>query len=205
MLFSDGVFYKTKDNTFQFFHVKDISDEDIEKLVTKIKARVVRSLKKKGLLKEFDFDEGKSEELNSNPQLSLIKGASVSNRIALGENRGHRVKRVNPLLNPSWKPFEGKLCRYDEGFSLHANLEIPKKKRKLLEKICRYITRPAISNERLSVDFNGNIIYHLKTPYSDGTTQLSFTPHEFIEKLIAIIAPPSSNLTRYHGAYGPRF
>jgi hypothetical protein len=41
----------------------------------------------------------------------------------------------------------------------------------------------------------------LKTPYSDGTTHLLFTPEEFIEKLCAIIPPPKSHLVRWGGVF----
>ena len=40
----------------------------------------------------------------------------------------------------------------------------------------RYITRPAVSTERLSLTTQGNIRYRLKTPYRDGTTDVVFEP-----------------------------
>ena len=36
--------------------------------------------------------------------------------------------------------------------------------------LCRYITRPAVSEKRLSLTNSGNIHYQLKTPYGDGST-----------------------------------
>ncbi|MGB3724369.1 MAG: transposase [Glaciecola sp.] len=38
-----------------------------------------------------------------------------------------------------------------------------------LERLCRYITRPAVSEKRLSLTSTGNVRYELKTPYNDGT------------------------------------
>ena len=48
--------------------------------------------------------------------------------------------------------------------------------REKLERLCRYITRPAVSSERLSLTAQGNIRYRLKTPYRDGTTDVVFEP-----------------------------
>ena len=45
-----------------------------------------------------------------------------------------------------------------------------------MERLCRYITRPAVSTERLSLTTQGNIRYCLKTPYRDGTTDVVFEP-----------------------------
>ena len=45
-----------------------------------------------------------------------------------------------------------------------------------LERLCRYITRPAVSTERLSLTAQGLIHYRLKTPYRHGTTHVVFEP-----------------------------
>ena len=41
-----------------------------------------------------------------------------------------------------------------------------------IERLCRYISRPALSEKRLSLTPNGNVRYPLKTPYRDGTTHV---------------------------------
>jgi hypothetical protein len=46
--------------------------------------------------------------------------------------------------------------------------------------LCRYITRPAIANERLSVNRAGQVVLKLKTPYRNGTTHLMMSPLEFM-------------------------
>ena len=40
--------------------------------------------------------------------------------------------------------------------------------RKELEHLCRYITRPAIANERLKRNRAGQVVLQLKSPYKDG-------------------------------------
>jgi len=53
-----------------------------------------------------------------------------------------------------------------------------------LERLCRYIARPAVSTKRLSLTRHGKVRYELKTPYSDGTTHVIFEPLEFIRHIL---------------------
>jgi hypothetical protein len=72
-----------------------------------------------------------------------------------------------------------------------------------LEKLCRYITRPAIANERLSINDRGQVIYRFKQPFRDGSTHVVFEPLDFIARLAALVPRPRLNLTRYHGVFAP--
>ena len=89
------------------------------------------------------------------------------------------------------------------GFSLHAGVAAKAHERNKLERLCRYISRPAVSEKRLSLTPNGNIRYQLKTPYRDGTTHVIFEPLDFIARLAALVPRPRVNLTRFHGVFAP--
>lgn len=67
----------------------------------------------------------------------------------------------------------------------------------------RAISRPAISEKRLSLTPNGNVRYQLKTPHRDGTTHVIFEPLDFIARLAALVPEPRVNLTRFHGVFAP--
>jgi hypothetical protein len=73
----------------------------------------------------------------------------------------------------------------------------------LLERLCRYIARPAVSTHRLERLADGNIIYELKTPYKNGTTHVIFEPLDFIARLAALVPKPRFHLTRFHGVFAP--
>ncbi len=77
------------------------------------------------------------------------------------------------------------------------------KERDKLERLCRYITRPALSEKRLSLTDTGQVRYELKTPYRDGTTHVFFEPLDFMAKLAALVPRPRVNLTRFHGVFAP--
>jgi hypothetical protein len=89
------------------------------------------------------------------------------------------------------------------GFSLHAGVATKANEREKLERLCRYITRPAVSTKRLSMTRNGRVRYELKTPWRNGTTHVIFEPLDFISRLIALVPRPRVNLTRFHGVFAP--
>jgi len=101
------------------------------------------------------------------------------------------------------------------GFSLHAGVATRAHERDKLERLCRYIARPAVSTKRLSLTRHGKVRYELKMPYDDGTTHVLFEPLDFmyrtygmpraqgcagaaIARLVALVPKPRVNLTRFH-------
>ena len=110
---------------------------------------------------------------------------------------------------------DGKLARA-AGFSLHVGVASAAHEREKLERLCRTITRPAVSTERMSLTAQGNVRYRLKTPYRDGTTDVVLKPLDkiagcdfeqpqagpqyFIARLAALVPTPRVSLTRYHRA-----
>jgi len=89
------------------------------------------------------------------------------------------------------------------GFSLHAGVATRSSEREKLERLCRYIARPAVSTKRLSLTRNGQVRYELKTPWRNGTTHVIFEPLDFISRLVALVPRPRVNLTRFHGVFAP--
>ncbi len=72
-----------------------------------------------------------------------------------------------------------------------------------LEQLCRYITRPAIANERLSVNRQGQVVLRLKTAWRDGTSHIVMAPLEFMQRLAARVPRPRLHLIRFHGVLAP--
>ena len=89
------------------------------------------------------------------------------------------------------------------GFSLHAGVATRAHERDKLERLCRYIARPAVSTKRLSLTRNGQVRYELKTPWRNGTTHVIFEPLDFISRLVSLVPKPRVNLTRFHGVFAP--
>lgn len=88
-------------------------------------------------------------------------------------------------------------------FSLHAGVAAKAAEREKVERLARYISRPPIAVERLSLTEGGQVRLTLKTPYRDGTTRVIFDPEDFIARLAALVPAPRAHLTRYHGVLAP--
>jgi hypothetical protein len=95
------------------------------------------------------------------------------------------------------------LCADIDGFSLHAAVRVEAHDRKRLEQLCRYITRPALSDERVQLNAAGQVELKLKTPWRDGTTHLVMSPLEFMQRLAALVPRPRLHLIRFHGVLAP--
>ncbi len=82
------------------------------------------------------------------------------------------------------------------GFSIDASVAIPPWDRAGLERLLRYCASPPFALERLEVSSSGEatasserVVYRLPHPAPDGSTALSLTPLEFLERLALLIAP----------------
>jgi hypothetical protein len=84
---------------------------------------------------------------------------------------------------------------------VHVGVATKADERMKLERLCRYIARPTVSEKRLSLTSQDQVRYELKTPYRDGTTPVIFEPLDFIAKLAALVPKPRVNLTRFHGVF----
>lgn len=95
------------------------------------------------------------------------------------------------------------LCADIDGFSLHAAVRVESHERKRLEQLCRYITRPALSDERVQLNAAGQVELKLKTPWRDGTTHLVMTPLEFMQRLAALVPRHRLHIIRFQGVLTP--
>jgi len=93
----------------------------------------------------------------------------------------------------------------EDGFSLHAGVCVPGGPftRDQLERLCRYVARPALASEGLSLLRDGRIAYALRRPWSDGTSRVLFEPLAFLGWLAALVPPPRAHLVTYHGVLAP--
>lgn len=144
--------------------------------------------------------EGREED-----DLSFMQASSITYRIAVGPWCGRKVFTIQTLPPQHGQAGEGgaTLLAKQDGFSLHAGVAARAHDRNKVERLCRYIARPAVSSERLSLTQDGKIRYALKTPYRDGTTHVVFDPLDFIARLAALVPKPRVNLTRFHGVFAP--
>jgi hypothetical protein len=86
---------------------------------------------------------------------------------------------------------------------VHANVSIDARDRLRLERLARYVSRPAVSTERLSELPDGRLLYRLKRRWRNGTTEVVFERSDFIAKLAVLVPAPRAHLRTYHGILAP--
>ncbi len=176
--------------------------------------RIVRVLERHGLL--TSDPEHLYLDLEPGSSLDHLHAASINYRIAIGPHAGRKaltLYSVPPLDQSSGNPMLAKAA----GFSLHAAIVCEALQRNRLERLCRYITRPPIATQRLTVDGQGRVMYRYKQPFRDGSTHVVLEPLDFmsrmdgmpraqrcagaaIARLAALVPRPRLNLTRFHSA-----
>jgi hypothetical protein len=128
--------------------VKAPTSAELTRLVHTIAHRVGRFLERQGLL-ERDMENSylASDSVEDDPMTPLL-GHSITNRIAVCPQAGRKVFPLQ-LLPASDEPVDGGAGKV-AGFSLHAGVAARAQERQKLERLCRYISRPAVS-EKASV------------------------------------------------------
>ena len=143
------------------------------------------------------------------PLMALLTAASLRTRIATGAHRGEPWRRQGDRVEPR----EGKRSDTDPeasahvpqqgGMSLHADVAVPARDRRRLERLCRYVARPPLANDRLEERPDGTLALRLKTRWRDGTTHILMERSELIERLVPLIPTPRAHQVRYHGILAP--
>jgi Putative transposase len=116
----------------------------------------------------------------------------------LGLRTGLKVLTLQGAL-PRQASGKQKLCANSQGFRLHAAVRCGAGQKKTLERLCRYITRPALANDRVQINTAGQVELKLKTPWRDGTTHQVMSPLEFMQRLAALVPRPRLHLIRFGG------
>jgi hypothetical protein len=188
------------DGSLSFAAAKAPTDEEVDTLLGVIRARILRLLVRRGLLSK-ESDEGLDEQ--EAPPLHALYAASVRQRVAMGRRAGARVLRLGDAPTARPAPPKGRRQARLGGFDLHSNTSVRAKNRPKLERLCRYLLRSPVAEDRLSLAPDGSVRVRLKTPCRDGTSHIALQPLELLEKLAALILRPYVNLIVYHGVLAP--
>jgi len=195
----DGVYRRDLGGgKFRFVPFESPGEVDLRRMVARIRARVTSLLRRRSIGGPDREDVAFTEPMDS-PSLGACAAASLVHRVPLGPSSGQPIarRRRRDLANRITSPKEG--CAEIDGFSLHANVRIAARDRSRLERLCRYLVRPPISDARLALSDDGRIALALKTPYGDGTTHFVYDPMTFLARLAALVPPPHAHLVVYHG------
>jgi hypothetical protein len=202
-LFIDGVYELDENDEPTAFHQTSTpTSAELNTVLNKTIKRITKLLERQGII--VKDDQGMQIDLSVDDSFAKLQAGAISYRFAFGPSKGKKALVLKTVPEQDHGASFGLVAK-NSGFSLHAGVAIPGDERGKLEKLCRYIARPAVALERLSVNANGQVVYMLKKPYSDGTTHIVMQPLELLEKLAAIVPRPKVHLTRFHGVLAPHY
>jgi hypothetical protein len=205
----DGVYVPGPSGTLQFVETPRPAAEEVMSLIGTIQRRMLRALQRRGLVQKLEAENGGDAESEESLE-ALCQGASVQYRLAMGTPPGRPVRRIGSLgfIGEDPKP-TGALSAIIGGYSLHAGTYVHQNDRAGLERMCRYLLRPPVAEDRLEVRSSpqpqgtDSVVYKLKSQWSDGTKAILLTGVEFVEKIVSIIPQPRIHGTRFHGVLAP--
>ena len=147
------MYVERPDGSLRFRWVKAPTSAELTRLAQALALRIGRFLERQGLL-ERDAENSylAGEGLEVGPMDQLL-GSSITYRIAVGPQQGRKVFTLQtlPACDEPFNERVGKVA----GFSLHAGVAARTDERKKLERLYRYITRPTVSEKRLSLTHQG--------------------------------------------------
>ena len=189
------------------FEPEPPTDADIAAVVQKISQRVIRQLRNRGYLEAGMKDVVPTgyDPARRGPRTRPHHGGlgTATHRLwGAGRTAGasHRLGlwRRGGTPDPERPP----LCQRQRVFPARQHAYSGASPRPVGATI-RYTARGAVSLERLEQDAYGDLIYTFTKPWADGTTGITLSPVELLEKLAALVPlprVPSSTLWRLLGA-----
>jgi hypothetical protein len=198
----DGVYRTNAKGEPEFIEIPAPSDKDVWEVLQRIIQRVMKQLVRGGILVEDQGETYLADDSDEARALRPLHRGSCVYRIAFGPRAGQKVLTLQGAL-PREASGKQKLCANSQGFSLHAAVRCGAGQRKTLERLCRYITRPALANDRVQINAAGQVELKLKASWRDGTTHQVMTPLEFMQRLAALVPRPRLHLIRFRGVLAP--
>lgn len=89
---------------------------------------------------------------------SKLQATAATYRFLTGPNKDKKVLVLKTLPDQDHSSTRGPVAKHS-GFSLHARVTCRRDERKKLERIARYIARPAFAEDRLSINDKGLVVY----------------------------------------------
>jgi len=183
------------------------SSDEVREIARRTALRLHRAFEKQGRPSPWDehavVDSAETDPFSlEQPGLFACYQAAASGIAVSPERAGHPVLR---LLVPSPKepnrPTDEP--RADEpvaealGVNVYAKQLVDGRDRPQLERLCRYVMRPPLSQERLEWRTDGSLELTLKNVWKDGTRALVLEPFDLLVRLCSAIPPPWFNMVRY--------
>ena len=173
--------------------------------VDRASKRILRFLQRRGVITlvsapgDGEVTVVTDETLGENdPLLAKLLAAATAGAPPAGPATKRKPVRI--VLAADEQPqAKGRLCATSHGFNLQAATRVAANDKPGRERLCRYILRPPLANDRLSILDDGNVRLEFKRPWADGTSSVELEPLALLARLAALVPPPRRHLVRYFG------
>jgi hypothetical protein len=200
-IFTDGVFAADGEGRVRFHETGAPSREALDRIVRRVRDRVLRRLRKMRLLDERPPEQRSNEATELSAMDACAELAVRGGAFEALDPRGSAAQEDSDRrLEP--KRGGGRFIADLDGFNLHAAVRIEADDDEGRERLVRYCARPCFALDRLRVLPDGRVAYRVKYAGRRGTHRV-MTPVELLARLAALVAPPRYPLLRYHGVLAP--
>ena len=206
----DGVYIEDEQGELRFHALGTPSQAEVADIARRTAQRLHRAFQKKGRSSPWDDEHAFVDSAEADPfcveqpGLFACYQAAASGVAVSGERAGQPVLRLvagdraepehSSDTRPPTEPAAEAL-----GVNLYGRQLVDGHDRQKLERLCRYVMRPPLSQDRLQWRTDGRLELEFKNMWKDGTRALALEPHDLLVRLCASIPPPWFNMIRYFG------
>ncbi len=181
-LFLDGVYVEFDDGSLEFHELPEPSLEQVAEVARRTAQRVAILLEKAGRMLDPEMTDDGGDDW-SRQQPALARGLDLT---------GERAGLASPhRAGPGRAPGASSRRRRHQRACAVA---IEGRDKKRLERMCRYLARPPIAQDRLELRDDGRVEYTMKKGWRDGARASLLGPLDLIARLCAMIPPLLFNL-----------
>jgi len=205
-IFLDGLYAPDRDGKGFMFHPAPAPTQgDVEAIVERASKRILRFLERRGVITLVTApgdgevtvvtDETMGEQ---DPLLAQLLAAATTGAPPAGP--ANKRKPLCIVLDPDAHPVtKGNLCGQHAGFNLHGATKVAANDVQGRLALCKYILRPPLANDRLTIIDDDHVRLDFKKPWSDGTSAVELASRALIARSAALVPPPRRHLTGYFG------
>jgi hypothetical protein len=194
----DGVYVRDGEGELRFHSLGAPTSEEVTEVARWTHERLGRVLERHGRsLDVLACDDAPDLLAQEQPALASCYGASVADRQLLGDAPGQQTRKLVHPVREVAKPNEA-LAEVG-GVNVHAGAAVPSRDRQRRSRLCRYVARPPLSQDRLETTADGRYRYNFRHAWNNGVHAVLLAPLDLIARLCALIPPPRFHMLRYHG------
>lgn len=203
----DGVYVHENDDPrapLEFHELSAPTHADIAEVAARTAARVEKILRARGRSLDAELGDDTPPELAlDEPGLAACYAAAAQGVSVSGDRAGKPPLRLIASPDPPARPRAADATDQPiaevRGINIHAVQVVDGRDRRRVERLCKYITRPPVAQDRLERRADGKLELSFKRAWRDGTRALVFEPADIIPRLVAAVPPPRFHLLRYFG------